>query len=285
MLEGQASRTAERVAAARAAHQQLDSPLVFVDPLAVRVISAEQATLLRENPERHNTSPVSKLTRAIVVVRSRIAEDEIARAAAKGVAQYVLLGAGLDTFAYRNPHAHVRVFEVDHPATQQIKRERLAAAGIDAGSRAVMVPCDFARDSLPETLRAHGFDPARPAVFAWLGVVMYLERSDVMQTLRYIASLPAGTAVVFDYAVPPHSVGLVARLFYRRVLDRLAAQGEPWTSFFESGPLRADLMELGFTQVEDLGGEEVNARYLAGRADGLKAGSIGRIVVARREAR
>jgi methyltransferase (TIGR00027 family) len=282
MFEGQPSRTAERVAAARAAHQQLDSPLVFVDPLAVRVIDAEQATLLREHPERHNGSPIAKLTRAIVVVRSRIAEDEIARAAANGVTQYVLLGAGLDTFAYRNPHANVRVFEVDHPATQQIKRDRLAAAGIDVGGLTTMVPCDFARDSLSDVLGAHGFDPARPAVVAWLGVVMYLQKSDVMQTLRYVASLPIGTAVVFDYAVPPESLGLISRLFYRRLLERVAAQGEPWTSFFEPGPLRADLTELGFTQIEDLGGEDVNARYLAGRSDGLKAGSVGHIVIARR---
>jgi methyltransferase (TIGR00027 family) len=282
MLEGQPSRTAERVAAARAAHQQIDSPLVFVDPLAVRMLNADESALLRDHPERHNLSPVAKFTRAVVVVRSRIAEDEIARAAAHGVTQYVLLGAGFDTFAYRNPHEAVRVFEVDHPASQGIKRERLAAAGIDPAGRATLVPCDFAHERPLDALAARGFDIARPAVFAWLGVVMYLDPADVMRTLRDLVSLPSGTSVIFDYAMPPETLAWMPRQFYRRLLARLAAHGEPWTCFFEPGPLHADLVNLGFREVVDLGGDEINARYLANRADGLKAGSVGHILIARR---
>ncbi len=282
MLEGQASRTAERVAAERAAHQQLDSPLVLVDPLAPRVIDAEHATLLREHPERHDRSPITKPTRAMVVVRSRIAEDEVARAAAGGVTQYVLLGAGLDTFAYRNPHSTVRVFEVDHPATQQLKRERLVTAGISIPQNLTFVACDFARTTVSDALPASGFNPGRPAVFAWLGVVMYLEPAEVMQTLRFVASLPAGTALVFDYALPPSALPWVARLFYRRVLDRLAGRGEPWKSFNEPGPLRTTLTGLGFSRIEDLGPGDINARYLNGRHDGLKAGTVGRILIAHR---
>ena len=203
MIEGESSRTAERMALERAAHQVADSPVVFADPLAIGMLRPEQAALLREHPERFHGSPIAKRRRAIVVVRSRIAEDEIARAADRGVTQYVVLGAGLDTFAYRNPHASVRVFEVDQPSTQRLKHERLATAGIAVPDNLTWVPFDFTRQTLPDALAAAGFDRTKPAVFAWLGVVMYLERLDAIETLRYISTLPTGTAVVFDYALPP----------------------------------------------------------------------------------
>ncbi len=283
MIEGQASRTAEQVAVERAAHQLIDAPpLVLVDPLAVRVLSDEQAAQLRAHPERHDAKPITKPMRALVVTRSRIAEDEIARAAAEGVAQYVLLGAGLDTFAYRNPLAGVRVFEVDDPATQRLKRDRLRAAAIAVPPTAALVPCNFTREAFLVALQSAGFDSAQPAVFAWLGVAMYLDRDDAIRTLQAIAGLPPRTAVVFDYALPPDALPWTTRLFYRRVLRRLETQGEPWQSFFEPGPLRLALAELGFTQIEDLGAAEIDARYLAGRRDGLKSGSIGRVVTARR---
>ena len=282
MIEGQPSHTAERVAVERAAHQVLDSPLVLVDPLALRIIDAEHASRLQAHPEQHDTSPINRITRAIVVVRSRIAEDEIARAATAGVTQYVVLGAGLDTFAYRNPLPTVRVFEVDHADTQQRKRQRLAAGGIAVPERVTFVSCDFATVTSLAALRQAGFDPTRPAVLAWLGVVMYLERPAVMQTLADIASLPAGTSVVFDYAVPPESLPFLSRQIYRRLLGRLDMAGEPWRSFFEPVTLRADLDRLGFTDIDDLGGDEINDRYLADRDDGLQSGSVGRIVIARR---
>jgi methyltransferase (TIGR00027 family) len=282
MIEGRASLTAERVAVERAAHQLLDTPLVLVDPLALRVIAPEAEASLREHPERHDASPIAKPTRALAVVRSRIAEDEIAAAAAAGTAQYVILGAGLDTFAYRNPHGGVRVFEVDHPATQQMKRQRLASAGIEIPSSVTFVPCDFSTQSAAERLGSAGFDTTRPAVFAWLGVVMYLDRADAMKTLRDIAALPRGTSVIFDYALPLSAVPGIAGWFYRRVLARLAAQGESWRSFLEPQPLAAELAALGFRSVEDLGAEEIDRRYLADRRDGLKAGRVGRIAIARR---
>lgn len=281
MIEGKSSRTAERMALERAAHQVADSPVVFADPLAIRMLRPQQAALLREHPERFHGSPIAKRMRAIVVVRSRIAEDEIARAADRGVTQYVVLGAGLDTFAYRNPHATVRVFEVDQPSTQRLKHERLAAAGIVVPDSLTWVPFDFTRQTLPDALAAAGFDRTKPAVFAWLGVVMYLERLDVIETLRYIATLPPETAVVFDYALPPEATPWPIRWFYRRTLKGFARQGEPWTSFFTPAPLRAELSQLRFTEIEDLAGDDVNRRYLGSRRDGLTASGVGRIVIAR----
>ncbi len=176
MISGEPSHTADRVALERAAHQLIDAPLVFVDPLAIGMLRPDQAAELREHPERHDHSPIAKPARAVIVVRSRIAEEELARAAVAGITQYVLLGAGLDTFGYRNPHASVRVFEVDQPSTQQLKRERLAAARIEIPDSVTLVPFDFTRQTLHDALDAARFDRSRPAVFAWLGVVMYLKR-------------------------------------------------------------------------------------------------------------
>jgi methyltransferase (TIGR00027 family) len=283
MREGQPSRTANRVAVERAAHQTLDSPLVLADPLAVQIISREDARQLREHPERHG-GLVSRLTRSMVVVRSRIAEDEIAAAAAQGVGQYVVLGAGFDTFAYRHALPGLTVFEVDHPATQLVKRERLADAGLAIPATCVMVSIDFDTQSLAARLADSGFDRTKPAVFAWLGVVMYLERADVLDTLRFIASVQAPTAAVFDYALPPDALSWMTQAFYRRALARLSASGEPWRSFFQPEPLGEELRSLGFTHVEDLGPRDIEARYLGNRHDGLRGGSVGRIAIARRQA-
>ena len=131
-------------------------------------------------------------------------------------------------------------------------------------------------------LEAAGFDRDRPAVFAWLGVVMYLDRKDILETLRFVASLPAGTVLIFDYALPPAAVPWLIRLFYRTLLKRLAAQGEPWISFIEPDQLRADLVGVGFTTIEDLDADTINRRYLDNRTDGLKVSMASRIVVARR---
>ena len=278
MFEGQPSRTAERVALERAAHQLLDSPTLLEDPFAIRVLSEEHRQQLTAHPERHDLSPLSRPTRALVVVRTRVAEDELADS---GAGQYVLLGAGLDTFAYRNPHAHVRVFEVDQPDTQALKRARLSAAHITAPPSMTFVACDFARDSLRDVLAAGGFDREQPAVFAWLGVVMYLEWADVRETLRFIASLRS-SRVIFDYALPPEHFSMVKRYFYRKVLDRLADLGEPWKSFMEPEPLRAELLSMGFTSIDDLGTDEINSSYLANRSDGLESRGIGRIAIARK---
>lgn len=282
MIEGVPSRTAERMALERAAHQVIDHPLVLVDPLAIRMLAPGEAALLPDGSRFGITSPITKPMRATVVVRSRIAEDEMAGAAARGVSQYVLLGAGLDTFGYRNPHAGLRVFEVDQPSTQRLKQERLAAAAVSIPDRVTFVPCDFSRQALPAVLDAAGFDRTRPAVFAWLGVVMYLERKDVLETLRFVASLPVGTVLIFDYALAPAAVPWLIRLFYRTLLKRLAAQGEPWISFFEPEPLRADLAGVGFTTIEDLDADAINRRYLDHRTDGLRVSVASRIIKARR---
>ena len=189
MDEAKPSRTALRVAMRRAAHQIYDArPLVFDDPLAVPILGAEYL------PEVERTrfklhKPHSVALRAFLVARSRYAEEQLARAVGHGVTQYVLLGAGLDTFAYRNPYAQLHVFEIDHPTTQQWKRDLLHANSIEIPESLTYVPVDFEHQQLATQLDAAGFDHAKPAFFAWLGVVPYLTAEAFRSTLSLIALL------------------------------------------------------------------------------------------------
>src|ERR1043166_3954414 len=222
MHEGQGSRTADRVAERRAAHQVRDRPLVLDDPGAVRVIRAAVAQEVRTNPPAGEAAMRAPYLRAFFVMRSRFAEDALGAAVAEGVRQYVVLGAGFDTFAYRNPFPELRVFEVDHPDTQAIKRQRLAHGGIDIPASLTFVPVDFTTMKLDDALRDAGFDADAPAFFSWLGVVPYLEQPAIDATFRFIASLPENSAVAFVYAVPPESLVWTARLIFWRMAKRVA---------------------------------------------------------------
>ena len=278
MLADGASRTALGAAVHRAVHQIVDLPKVFDDPLAERILGAEGNVVLRARLEH---SDVSARMRTLIAVRSRIAEDAVREAVANGVRQYVLLGAGLDTFAYRNPYAAqgLRVFEVDHPATQGWKRERLAEAGIEAPASMHFVPVDFASGSLKVCLEMAGFRCTHPAVFAWLGVVPYLERAAVIDTLALIASGPPLTEVVFDYGEPPPVPGSASHAAYEAAAARVAAVGEPWRTFFAADELAGELRRLGFDVVEDVDGSAVSRRDDWSR---LRAFTLAHVVRARR---
>jgi methyltransferase (TIGR00027 family) len=219
--------------------------------------------------------------RAFVVARARVAEETLARAAARGVAQFVVVGAGLDTFAYRNTFAGVRVFEVDHPATQEWKRGLLSTAGISIPASMTFTPVDFERQTLAAGLLLAGFDAHAPALFSWLGVTMYLSDEALASTLGIIASSPAGSAVVFDYAVARESLGWMERLALSRLEKRVASVGEPFRTFFSPDALHQRLAGAGFTAIEDLTADDLNARYFANRTDDLHiSGGLGRLVIA-----
>jgi methyltransferase (TIGR00027 family) len=208
MNPGIPSRTALGVARRRVAHQVFDRPLVFRDPLAESLVADLEAVWPSRTP--HPNSRSSRLLRAFIAARSRYTEDQLALFFTGGVRQYVVLGAGLDTFAYRNPYApELRVFEADHPATQAWKLERLHAAGIAVPDSLRFVPVDFEQQRLPEVLETTaGFDIARAAFFSLLGVTPYLTMDTLVTTLTAIASMPAGSGVVFDYAVPADFLSL-----------------------------------------------------------------------------
>jgi methyltransferase (TIGR00027 family) len=262
MQPGQASRTALGAAGHRAAHQVLESGLIFADPLALRILGAEAETAIEEA----RSEPLRRGLRVFIAARARFAEDALAKALARGVRQLVVLGAGLDTYAYRaSLPAGARVFEVDHPATQAWKRERLTEAGIAIPQALTFAPVDFERESLAEGLAAAGFDPAQPNFFTWLGVVPYLTEQAVFATLGFIAALPGGGEVVFDYANPPSSVAdPERRAMLEALAARVAAAGEVLRSYFDSDELAGRLRTLGFAEIEDLAGPEIAERYLPG---------------------
>jgi len=273
-----ASTTALRVALRRAAHQLHDSPLVFDDPVAIPILGAAYAEELRRTPLRPDR-PFSTGLRAFIVARSRYAEDNLRRAVETGVRQYVLLGAGLDTFAYRNPYPQIRVFEVDHPATQQWKRDLLQRNGIAIPETVTYTPVDFERQSLSEQLREVGFDRHVPAFFAWLGVVPYLTLQAFRATVGFISTQPTGSGVVLDYGQPRAVLPPLEQLAHDSLSSRVEQAGEPFQLFFTPPEIAVELS--AFRNLEDLGASEINARYFDGRADKLAVrGSAGRLLSA-----
>jgi methyltransferase (TIGR00027 family) len=264
------SRTALRVALRRAAHQLYDRPLVFEDPIAIPILGAEYAEELRRTPDPapgEKLRPFSIGMRAYLVARSRYAEDNLAIAVRDGVTQYVLLGAGLDTFAHRNPYPQLRVFEVDHPSTQAWKRELLAQSALPHPSSLVYAPVDFECESLPERLVAPGFDPAQKTFFAWLGVVPYLTLEAFRATIRFVAAQPPGSGIVFDYGQPRHVLSLREQLAHDSLAARVKLAGEPFQLFFTPKEAARELAD--FYNIEDLGSAELNSLYFANRTDQL----------------
>ena len=277
MQTGRASKTALRVAHRRAVHQVLDRPCVLTDPIAIPLLGPDFK--YDAGGEMH---PFARAFRAFMAARSRYAEDHLAACIAVGVSQYVILGAGLDTFAYRNPFPHLRVFEVDFPATQEWKRELLTAATIAAPNNLTFVPLDFEYMTLAAGLAGAGFDSSKPAFFGWLGVVPYLTLAAFRATLETIAALPPGTAVSFDYAVSPHSLSVLHRMTFRALARRVAKAGEPFRLLFTPEELDAEFVGAGFGRSEQLGGAELNELYFAHRSDGLKLPTpgLGRLATA-----
>jgi len=268
----------------RAAHLLWDGdPKIFQDPLALGLSGFANETAFRVAVEARHEEVAQRFTRdfalfffrslrALMIVRSRYAEDELAKALERGVTQYVLLGAGLDSFAYRRRDRSevLRVFEVDHPATQQWKRARLRELHIALPSNLTFVPLDLEQHTLADGLHVGGHRPELPTFVSWLGVTMYLSDAAVFETLRYVASLAPGSEIVFQYVVPEALLNDEGRQVLASIQANTASQGEPLVRVFEPTTLAARVKELGFTQVWDFGPEEADAHYCAGRTDGLR---------------
>ena len=252
--------TALGAAGHRAAHQILERGFVFADPLALSILGqdADDAiALAKEQPER-------RPLRLFIAMRSRFAEDSARRADQNGVRQILVMGAGLDTFAYRLERTHdLRVFELDHPATQAEKRRRLAKAQIAEPAHVSYVAHDFEGGSMTASLEAAGFDASKRTFVLWLGVTPYLTEEAVFATLSDLAHLPGGAEVVFDYANPPDRVtDAAARARHEQMAERVAASGEPFRCYFDSAELHARARERGFSEIEDLDRAALVARYL-----------------------
>jgi methyltransferase (TIGR00027 family) len=282
MHEATPSRTALRVALRRAAHQLHDAkPLVFADPLAIPILGKDYLEEVKRTPDSAKR-PFSAALRAFMVVRARLAEDTLAAALqTHATQQYLVLGSGLDTFACRNPHPSLRVFEVDHPATQAWKQKLLTAANLTPPDTAHFVAVDFEKDSLRARLKSAGFDETLSTVTAWLGVVPYLTPEAFRATLRVLARFAPGSAVVFDYSQPREALPAREQLMHDSLAARVALAGEPFQLFFTPSQLADELAFLDLRVIEDLDSTALTARYLAGRSDGLLLrGKAGRICIA-----
>ena len=248
----------------------MEQPRILDDPIAVRLLGPGFARDLERASHR-----VARDFRAFMAARSRYAEDQLAEAVANGVAQYVILGAGLDTFAYRNPFPSLRVFEVDFPATQEGKRAMLAEAQIALPTKLIFVPLDFEHKTLAGGLAEAGFDAGSAAFFGWLGVVPYLTLDAFRSTQSTIAQLPAGSAVSFDYAVAPETLSPLGRKAFDALAGRVAAAGEPFQLFFTPQQMASELRRAGFHRIEQVNSERLNELYFKDRADGLKLSALG----------
>jgi methyltransferase (TIGR00027 family) len=300
MEDGKPSNSAIGVAIQRAVHQVLDEdPKILHDPIALQIVEG----LVRENfarkwPQRYATAspampassqqdildaaeelrnPMWTLIRSHPLVRSRFTEDCLREAAANGVRQYVVLGAGLDTFAYRQPPwaKDLQIFEVDHPATQRWKREHLAQVGLTIPDNLEFCPIDFEKTTLTEGLALTSFDHHVPTFISWLGVTMYLTRDAIESTLRFVLALPQQSEIVFDFSPPRVSMSAADTKAWAEAAaflePLLAARGEPIITFFAAEELQGWLRQLGFAKLFLLSSEVATERYFAGRRDGLRA--------------
>jgi methyltransferase (TIGR00027 family) len=268
MQSGQPSRTARAAAVHRAVHQVLDKGRIFADPLALRILGEDAEALVRDAGQ----NPYRRAMRLFIAVRTRFAEDALTQAVAHGVRQLVVLGAGLDTYAYRGAmRDRLRIFEVDHPATQAWKRQRLAEADIPLPRTLTFAPVDFERETLGEGLAGAGFDPAQRSFFTWLGVVPYLTEEAALATLRFIGRLRGGAQVVFDYCNPPESLSGEMRAVHDARAAHVAGIGEAWVSYFESDALAAEITAMGFTEIEDVGPPQIATRYFPQRVGSAPA--------------
>ena len=265
-------------AAARAAHLLVDSePRIFADSLAALLLGDEAETFLRYHRE-HGDHPLLAGTRAQATCRSRFTEDQLALAAARGTAQYVILGAGLDSFACRSELAgRLRVFEVDHPATQQRKRALLAAAGLAEPPTLTWVPVDFETGELIAALTAAGLDPAAPAFVSWLGVTMYLTAEAIGATLASLSRLAPGSELVTDYMLTADLRDADGVAYADLVMPDSERRGEPWLSFFTPEQMTGLLTRHGFTGVRDVRQRDAVSAALWERTDLLRPIELSRL--------
>ncbi len=264
MRDAGPSRTAIGVAIHRAVHQTIDAPPIFHDPLAVRIIGAKARAAIAEG--RAGRGALASVLRTVLAVRARVAEDTLADAVSAGVRQYVVLGAGLDTFGLRNQDPSLTVFEVDHPNTQAWKRRRIAEEGLIIPPTLRFAAVDFTKDDLAAALHQAGLRRDLPTFFSWLGVVPYLEPQAIRATLETVAAAAGTTGgVVFDFIAPPRRSQLLLRLILWLRGRRVARLGEPFRAPLAPADAERWLRNAGFAEVTTLSSHQLSDRYLRGR--------------------
>ena len=276
------SVTAEGVAIQRALHQTLDAvPKILYDPIAPLLLDlASASTKALIAAAESMTRPVKSPFRAVFIMRSRYTEDCLAESLVRGVSQYVILGAGLDTFAYRQPAwgNALRIYEVDHPASQEWKRERLEGAKVRIPGNLIFAPIDFETPSLRDGLATAGFDSHTPSFFSLLGVSQYLPAEALESIFGLVQALPKGTELVFEFIVPDDLMPADEASVFGAIASFAADRGEPWLTRLRPEELKSRLTALGFSQVYHLSPQAANERYFQGRRDDLAAWSGAQMV-------
>jgi methyltransferase (TIGR00027 family) len=283
MESGSPSRTAILTATHRAAHFVLDQPPILNDSLARAFAGFASDEELLNSLDRF-AFPDFPSHRALFALRSRYTEDELAAAVrTAGISQYVILGAGLDSFAYRcsDEMRSLRIYEIDHPSSQAWKRARLTELGVPPPSTLHYIPVDFERETLAQRLTAGGIDREAKAFFSWLGVTQYLTKDAVLGTLREIASATVpGSQLVATFPVPAAMLNDEDREILTSTAARAASVGEPWLSFFEPYEMDGLLKQAGFSETHCFGPEQIARKYLIGRTDGLRMPAYSRFIKA-----
>jgi methyltransferase (TIGR00027 family) len=281
MEVGSPSRTAILAAIHRAAHFLIDDPpKILADSFARALAGFASDNDFLATVDSY-AFPDFTAHRALFALRNRYTEDQLAAAAASGTAQYVILGAGLDSFAYRRPDAlrGLKIFEIDHPSSQAWKRARLAELGVEAQPTLHFVPIDFERETLTAGLDAGGVDRRAKAFFSWLGVTQYLTRDAVLKALREIVSTTvAGSEIVATIIVPASTLNRAESELVAALSARTASVGEPWLSFFEPQEMITLMEQAGFVNVSCFGPEDAAQTYLANRQDGLRMPGYSRLI-------
>ncbi len=271
MTDRDPSRTALGTAYMRAAHQLFDGePRILEDPVAVLLVGPAGLQRINDGADRYRT-PEARALRAHVVLRSRFAEDRLAAAVLRGIAQYVILGAGFDTFALRQPAwaEGLKILEVDHSGTQALKRSRITAAGLAMPENADFADIDFEHESLRDGLLRCRFSQDEATFFSWLGVTMYLKEDAVDAVLESVAAYPAGSEIVLTFRQPPKPAAADAPEPPSTLARRVADLGEPFVTYFEPDAIEAKLRRFGFSKVEFLSPAEAEERYFRQRPKDL----------------
>jgi methyltransferase (TIGR00027 family) len=282
------SPTAQLAAAHRAYHLMHDRPTILEDTAAIWLLGPPLSVVLRVAPLRWlfwrrllaRVRPVS----VFVVVRSRYTEDSLEHSISDGCRQYVILGAGFDSWALRHEAPEVSVFELDHPATQQWKEARIQARLGTLPAHLVLIPIDFERDDITDVLRGHEFDHDSLTFVSWLGTICYLTREAIAATLTSLAKVCApGSRVVFDYFQPKSTMSSAELQLFEDLNQGGTRRGEPIQSLLDPQEVAGMLHSAGFRVVEDLSASEIRRRYLYPRSDGLDIPGFARLCCAERK--
>jgi methyltransferase (TIGR00027 family) len=284
MKDDRASSTAMGVAKVRAAHQLVDDkPLILADKVVLQLVGQETIEAIRADANLR-ADPRFAAFRGHIVLRNRYAEDCLKDGSERGVRQYVLLGAGYDTFAYRQPAwaEPLTIYEVDHPASQAAKRELLASAGVSLPGNLRFAAVNFESESVTDGLRRAGYDFTQPAFFSCLGVLVYLEEAAVKELFEFVGAMPRGSEFVFTFSQPDSALDARELEIRAKINSAVNEMGEPWRSYFDPQRLCEMLLDAGFSEVTFLTPSVAEGKYFRGRTDALRAPRrvrLGRAVV------